>query len=58
MIGDATDRDINRRLDALEARDYRGELDNEARQMAGCLGGYSQTDDDTDTVDLREEAWD
>jgi hypothetical protein len=47
MIGDEQDTDINRRLDELEARDYRGELDDEGYGLH-TKGGYSQSDDDVD----------
>ena len=47
MIGDAQDQEIIRRLDNLESRDYRGELDHTERaQLQGIKRGYVYPADD------------
>jgi hypothetical protein len=60
MIGDPYDASITERLDDLECRDWRGELDEGHGPHE--KHGFSQADDDVDVndidPDLREEGWD
>ena len=56
MIGDAQDQEIIRRLDNLETRDYRGELDHTERaQLSGIKRGYRLEDDDEPDPELGSE---